>query len=333
MSFALTPLLPFVDGVTAITAAWLNHVRLALPDAVDGPGGGVYNLLPGHTLSFPAGGGDISFDAPFHFTDGDIPVGGHLDVLGIVTVRPGGSIYIDGSIGGGPGVLEIKQYGWLVAQSGSLSAWDVGSILSINGTATMAQGATLNVGHSSQGQGHIHILGAGSAAGSDLVMDAGSIAQLAGAVIITGATTLGGITQLTMSQPSATTDPGFANAFYAKTIAKAWASITFSGTPGVASIAEGYNISSATVGGAGSKVLTVNFIRAMANASYAVFVTPKITDGNLYFPQILSKSTTGFTLQMLKSIVGTPLPSSFGVVDTDDFSSFPELSFTVFAKQ
>jgi hypothetical protein len=331
MAFALTPLLPFVDGSSVITAAWLNHVRLALADAVDGPGGGTYNLLPGHTLSFPAGGGDIDFAAPFRFSDGDVPVGGHLDIYGVETVRPGATLYIDGA-SLNPGILQLKAYSVLDALSGSLAVWHTGSVITVNGTAYLQSGATLHVGDATAGVGHIHIHGSGAAALSDLVMDAGTVCTLNGAVIITGATTLGGLTQLTMSQPGATADPGFNNALYGTNTCKAWGCITFSGA-GTPTVADGYNCASAVRGGAGNTVLTVGFVRAMASPNYDVSFTPRVTDGNMYVPTLLTKSPSGFTVQVVAAIVDLSGAGAFGVVHIDNFTSFPELSFAVFARQ
>jgi len=131
MSFALSPASPYVDGVTLIPASWLNFVRNCLPDAVDGVGGGTYNLLSGHTLSFPAGGGDIDLGANTKIRDGVIPSGGQLEwksgSLGIVDA--GSGFNVDGTFQIRSGGIEnVQSGGSLHVKSGGLIDCENGSI-------------------------------------------------------------------------------------------------------------------------------------------------------------------------------------------------------------
>jgi hypothetical protein len=156
MSFALTPASPFVDAVSVVPASWFNFVRNALPDTVDGAGGGTYNLLPAHTLDFPAGGGNISIEAPFSVTDGNIPVGGVLAVDGIVNIDSGA--WIDVLSGG---LIKLESGGTIEAKSGGVIKLDAGGLLlSLNGSNLELAGET-----------YIVDLGGGGTYGSLLIGD------------------------------------------------------------------------------------------------------------------------------------------------------------------
>lgn len=65
MSFALTPSVPFTDGISVVPSSWLNFVRASLPNALDAIGGGTYALLVAHTWTMSSGGGNIVFNANF----------------------------------------------------------------------------------------------------------------------------------------------------------------------------------------------------------------------------------------------------------------------------
>ncbi len=141
MSFALTPAGPFVDTTSVVTASWLNFVRSALPDAIDGIGGGTYALLPAHTLSFSAGGGDIDLGANTKIRDGVIPSGGQViwqaGSFGIVQASSG--FEIDGVFQvRGTGTANVLSGGAVALKSGSTFTAENGSTVALFGDNLLA---------------------------------------------------------------------------------------------------------------------------------------------------------------------------------------------------
>jgi len=163
MSFGLVPSLPFVAGTSTFTAAVANAWRSNLANAVDGSAGGQYNLLTGMTLDFPAGGGNITIEAPFSATD----------------------------------IVTANVFGTMLIESGATFQTLVGATVDFNSTVTFSgdtvftgptnvvqageweffvdayqlAGSTFHVGASTMAPGHLVIDGRGpNASGSDVTL-------------------------------------------------------------------------------------------------------------------------------------------------------------------
>jgi hypothetical protein len=327
--FALTPAAPFTDFISVIPASWLNFVRVALPDTLDAVAGGVYNLMPGHTVDFPPGGGNWVIDAPLSFSDASIPVGGHLIANGFITCN--GAFTTNGvaSLQGTRNLLAAPTY--------------------------VNNGATLKVGDATYGVGHLVVDGAGGGdmrlqAGADFVvtgsgtsiqfqsaavlsMASGTTANLSSTVNASGPVNLAGLVRYTGTEPAATADPGGDNAIFGANVAKAWASITTNGAGGV-SIDGGYGVASATIVGGN---LQLTFARAMANANFAVLV--QVVDaGNVIHVQPVGRTTTTVTVGLVQ--IFTPpnaaMPTAANIVSVPDLATNGQaVTFvvTVFARQ
>jgi hypothetical protein len=311
--FALTPAAPFTDFISVIPASWLNFVRVALPDTLDAVAGGVYNLMPGHTVDFPPGGGNWVIDAPLSFSDASIPVGGHLIANGFITCN--GAFTTNGvaSLQGTRNLLAAPTY--------------------------VNNGATLKVGDATYGVGHLVVDGAGGGdmrlqAGADFVvtgsgtsiqfqsaavlsMASGTTANLSATVNASGPVNLAGLVRYTGTEPAATADPGGDNAIFGANVAKAWASITTDGVGGI-TLDDGYNIQGvAFVGGA----IEITFARPMANANYAPVATA-IQSINGIHAQAIARTTTKVTVAVWSgpsSLGGpsdTPLDTNLSTVTT-----------------
>jgi hypothetical protein len=176
MSFALFPSMPFVAFTGTVTSAWLNFVRAAVADAVDGVGGGTYNLQAGHTLDFPAGGGNITLEAPLAVTDGDVPVGGHLDVEGTIRINSGGNVDVKSG-----GYAYVRSGGQIDVKSGGVAVVEPGGFLDLAGQMIVADfgsgggNGTILLGDAFGGAGHLVVTQYG-----DLTVQAG------GNVYVTG---------------------------------------------------------------------------------------------------------------------------------------------------
>lgn len=197
MSFGTSPASPFTAFTSKFTSAWGNFVRACLASAVDGDGGGTYNLMSGTTLWFPSGGGNIIFDAAFAMSAATVPSGGSLTIAsnatqtvsgtlvvpigGLIsvttsgsiqigsaaglTVEPGGSITLTGTGGGSPipATLNVGQ----------------ACALNVNGAAGTGNGATLTIGQ----YGTLEI----SASGGTLVVHTGAVFDVGADMLRTGA--------------------------------------------------------------------------------------------------------------------------------------------------
>lgn len=330
MSFGLVPATPFVAFVTKVSAATLNAWRAMLPDALDAVSGGVYNILAGHTIDFPAGGGDWVIDAPLSFSDGTIPLGGQLVANGNVTVN--GTLTTNGvaSLQGIRNYLAADTY--------------------------VNNGKTLKVGDATYGIGHLVVDGAGGGdmtlqAGADFIvtgagtsvqfqntavlsMASGCTANLNGTNNLGGPNNISGLTLLTGTQPAATADPGGNNALHGKSVAKAWADISCDGAGGATVDADGYNVDSAAINGSGDLVVT--FKRAMANARYDAGITA-VHAGSCIVAQPIARTTTSVTFGLIGLLTQpTPGPPSAANIEFQNLNtSGGAVVFTirVFAKQ
>ena len=154
----------YTDLVTKIDAAFLNYMAASIADAVDGVGGGTYNLLAGHTLAFPTGGGNISIGAEIAL--GDIAL---AEFTGSTLFTSDSATMISGSSG------HVATWTWgaystvtVNGTSGAHQNWTFGqySDVLVNGSLDVTSAATFaintNVQLGSGGTLKVGTVGAGS---------------------------------------------------------------------------------------------------------------------------------------------------------------------------
>lgn len=192
MSFGLNPASAFTDNVTLVDATWLNFVRAALPDCLDAVAGGTYNILAGHTIDFPAGGGGWTFECNV-----DLTHVGTLDVYTALLIESGATETVAGAL--------------IVTGTETIA---LGAAFNIYGTATLEVGAALDVFGAVlvEADGGIALLGTSGhpasllleawsvltmSSNAALSAGAGTAVTLAGTNIFSGTNTLSGVTTQT----------------------------------------------------------------------------------------------------------------------------------------
>lgn len=142
MTFPLSPSSPFVSFTSVITAAFLNGVRVAVNEALDGTAGGTYTPSP----QLAIGGAGLKL------------FGGtalELDATSICTQDAGGVFNFNGTLNvDNAGFIEILNGGTLEVQNGGEIELDAGSTLFVeghiniagaNGQLLISSGGTLDV--------------------------------------------------------------------------------------------------------------------------------------------------------------------------------------------
>lgn len=185
--FLTKPPTAYVHGLTIVNADDLNYHRLALPNAVDGVGGGTYTLASklifngtsGLRCEFSSTGLEIAGLGGCYVKSGSFIT---FESGSTLTLNAGSTTNFNGNLSVGSGsTLTIQSGGTLAVASGGTHTAASGSATNLNGTTTVGSGGTITAA-------------------------SGSTTNLNGAVSRLGALTLSGSSATTVHRVTTVTD-------------------------------------------------------------------------------------------------------------------------------
>lgn len=215
---------------------------------------------------------------------------GGINGIGVVGIGQGtGNAGVKGTGGspGGVGVLGVAGSAGAAAVQGTSGAYG------FLGSGTSAGGSFTGTG-----SGH-GVLAVGAGYG----VDAQTASNSTSTVRTTAIRAYNGDILMSATAPLSTT--AFSNTLSPKNITKVWGTIALSG--GTATVSDGFNITSATISGASSEILTVTFASSFSSTNYAVTfgytdATAALLDTCL--PRVVTKSTGSVTFKFNVAISG-----------------------------
>lgn len=296
------------SSVTPVPASWFNYVSNNFPRAIDGVGGGYYQLA-GADLRIASNTRIVKFNQ----ADPSFP----LELRGYVTI----GLTDEGDYATGVGSFSVNTVGLftlgLQASNSTTNGDAIGATGngtgrglsatggSNGGTGVLAQGGVTN------GKG-LEAIGAGTGAGAVCTGGAGApgIQTSAGggdnAGIEAFATGTGpaldckvGGVKFSGTQPTAGTDPG-ANVMHGTHIVHAWARIHTNGA-GAVTVQDNVNVSGATVT---ATHIEVTFAGAFASTNYAPQSTNLTSHSRLCSIDDVSLTTTTCQIVIYDSVTG-----------------------------
>jgi hypothetical protein len=326
-----TPGAGFVTATTRVPANWFNYVSNNYPNAVDGVGGGYYQLT-GANLRFCSNNRIVKFnqaDASFplelrgYVTIGLTDEADYATGVGTLTVSvpttfsstlafTAGGTFTQSTVNGHGVTATGNGTGEGVTATGGAS----------NGTGVFGTGgATNGIGVEGQGTGN----GAGGGfiggtGGTGVIAQGGTnqpgIKSSGNGTGVALDCLVGGV-KFSGTAPVSTADPG-ANTIHGISAAKAWALIATDGAGNVA-VLDGMNVASITLESGGT-VVAITFARTFGSGAYAVtFGDETITVSQAV--NCYQKNSTSSTAGVLRVVGRTIVDSGGTTVTNTDFSA------------